>query len=65
MTAWMLVVLGANLTVLPITTFHPTRGACEQQMAVEVVHLAATNRPPADAFCQAIRVPALRAVTLP
>jgi hypothetical protein len=33
MTAWMLVVLGANLTVLPITTFHPTRGACEQQMA--------------------------------
>jgi hypothetical protein len=65
MTAWVLVVLGANLAALPISTVHTTRAACEQQLAVEVVHLVATRRPPADAFCQAVRVPALAPVVLP
>lgn len=65
MTAWVLVVLSAQLHALPISTVHTTRDACEQQRAVEVVHLVATGRPPADAWCQPVRVPALAAVVLP
>lgn len=65
MIAWVLVVLSPSLTVLPISTVHPTRAACEQQRAVELLHLAVTARPGSDAFCQAVRVPALAPVTLP
>jgi hypothetical protein len=65
MTAWVLVVLSAQLNALPISTVHTTRAACEAQRAVEVVHLAATGRRPAEAWCQAVRVPALPPVGLP
>lgn len=65
MTAWVLVVLSAQLHALPISTVHTTRDACERQRAVEVVHLLATGRPPGDAWCQQVRVPALAPVVLP
>jgi hypothetical protein len=65
MTAWVLVVLGANLAVLPISTVHASRAACETQRAVELLHLAVTGRPEAEAFCQPVRVPALPPVVLP
>ena len=65
MIAWVLVVLGANLNALPISTVHASRAACEQQLATEVLHLVVTNRAPAEAWCQPVRVPALAPVTLP
>lgn len=65
MIAWVLVVLASTVHALPISTVHTTRAACETQRAVEVVHLVVTHRAPAEAWCQAVRVPALAAVVLP
>lgn len=64
MTEWFLVVvLAANASGLVPVTRHPTRAACEQQMAVEVVHLAVTGREVDFAACQQHRLPRLRPVT--
>lgn len=59
---WFLViVLASNTTgLVPLQRFE-TRERCEQQLAVEALHLAVTRREVISAHCQHVRQPQLRA----
>jgi hypothetical protein len=60
---FLIVVLAGNASGLVPVTRHATRAACEQQLAVEALHMTVTGRQVASAHCQRQRVPALRQVT--
>lgn len=58
-----LVILVGDPTGLVPVTRHASQEACERQLAVEVLHHAATGRAVAHATCDAVRIPRLRPVT--
>jgi hypothetical protein len=60
---FLVVVLAGDASGLVPVQRHPTRQACQAQLAVEVVHSAAVGRQVVSATCQWHPIPRLRPVT--